>query len=73
MTLNDYLTKTGLSHAAFANEVGDVTEHGVKKWARGERLPRRNALRRIAEVTGGMVTATDFLNSVAAMVPEDIQ
>lgn len=64
MKLQTYLENHKLSHADFAALLG-VSEFGVRKWAREERMPRRKALRRIQEVTGGQVTPADFVGAAA--------
>jgi hypothetical protein len=64
MKLQAYLSEKDISLETFAKLVGAST-FGVRKWIRGERLPRKNALKRIGEVTGGEVTAVDFLDMAA--------
>jgi DNA-binding transcriptional regulator YdaS (Cro superfamily) len=59
MKLQAYLELKKLSHAAFGALVG-ASEFGVRKWARGERTPRPDAVRRIQEVTKGDVSPADF-------------
>lgn len=59
MHLRDYLAAKSLTPAAFA-AVLDVHHDAVRKWLRGERMPRPAQMRRIAETTRGAVTANDF-------------
>jgi DNA-binding transcriptional regulator YiaG len=65
MRLQPYLDLKNLSHADFGKLVG-ASEFGVRKWARGERTPRPEAIRKIQEVTAGAVSAADFFGEVAA-------
>lgn len=61
MTLRDYLATQNLTFADFgAKFAPPISEHTVKKWVRGERIPRAEAAVRIKELTGGAVTADDF-------------
>lgn len=60
MTLNDYLSAHDISPAEFGRLVG-ASEHGVRKWQRGERVPRPDAMRLITLATEGAVTANDFI------------
>lgn len=55
-----YLARTFTSDAAFAAQIG-ASMGAVRKWKRGERMPRPVHLTRIREVTGGAVTADDFV------------
>lgn len=64
MTLPDYLTQSGLTASAFAALVG-VNVSTVTRWARGERWPRPEQIIRVEQVTGGQVTAQDFLPPAA--------
>lgn len=61
MKLRDYLAHHRLTARQFGATVGH-SEAGVRKWLRGDRVPRRETLKRIALVTGNAVTATDFLD-----------
>lgn len=53
-----------MEHAALdAAELGDrlgVGREAVRKWLRGERIPRPEVMRRIVEVTEGKVGPADF-------------
>jgi transcriptional regulator with XRE-family HTH domain len=60
MLLRDYLTSKGLTPAQFGELIGH-SAFAVKKWMRGERIPRRDALDRIRAATEGAVTANDFM------------
>lgn len=61
MQLRDYLSEKRLTARQFGVAVGH-SEAGVRKWLRGERVPRRETLKKIAALTGDLVTATDFLD-----------
>lgn len=62
MKLKQYLKEADLTHKAFGERIG-ATEHAVKKWARGERVPRPEHMASIFSATGGIVTANDFFAS----------
>lgn len=64
MKLSDYLSETQTDPGKFAFEIGQ-TERAVESWLAGDRRPRWEALVRIAEVTGGKVTANDFMPTTA--------
>lgn len=73
MTLSDYLRCQGLSAHEFAERLGGVTASGVTKWARGDRVPRPDQIRRIHKATGGVVCPNDFfLSEQVAAAPEDV-
>jgi transcriptional regulator with XRE-family HTH domain len=48
-----------------AAQIGGVSSHAVKKWRYGERVPRPDAMQRLAKATGGKVTADDFMREAA--------
>lgn len=60
MTLSEYLSRHGLHQQAFAERVG-LTQSTISRYVSGERMPKRQHLRRIMEETRGLVTPTDFL------------
>lgn len=60
MRLKTYLELRKISPAAFGEMVG-ASEPGVVKWMRGERVPRRETMRKIMDVTDGAVGPSDFL------------
>lgn len=68
MRLQPYLDLKQISHEAFGKLIG-ASEHGVRKWARGERMPRPRAMRKIQEVTAGAVSSSDFLETESEMLP----
>lgn len=59
MTLSEYMRNSQLDDEAMASLLG-CSAGAVKKWRYGERVPRPDQLKRIAEVTGHQVTANDF-------------
>ncbi len=59
MTLQQYLTQTGLSQQKFARLAG-IAQVTVSRYVNGLRLPRRAHMQRIYEITGGSVTPNDF-------------
>ena len=61
MKLEAYLNKTRKSIEEFAQETG-ISAQAIYKYLRGERLPRKEFLNRLAVITGGEVTANDFLD-----------
>lgn len=66
MKLNQYLTEKNITPEAFGALIGGVSESGVRKWIYGERVPRPEQMRRIAEVTNGSVEPNDFVLNEAA-------
>ena len=64
MTLAEYLRERAMTREQFAEKVGahPVT---VSKWISGTMFPRREKLARIAALTGGAVTASDFMAGAA--------
>ena len=59
MTLADYLKSEDITAAEFARRIG-ATRSIVARWAKGERIPRREAMQQISVVTGGRVGPDDF-------------
>ncbi len=60
MRLDTYLQKHDLTQEQFAVLVG-VTQNAVSQWISGQRCPRPQYLKNIANVTKGRVSANDFL------------
>lgn len=60
MTLTTYLEKHGISAAEFARKIGAKSRMTVTRYCRGDRMPPRDAMNKIVEVTGGEVTHSDF-------------
>lgn len=66
MKLAQYLTDHSITPERFASEVG-VSVSGMRKWMYGERIPRPDQMRKIAELTGALVEPNDFI--LASEVP----
>lgn len=65
MTLAEFLRERGMTREQFAEQVG-VHPVTVSKWTTGAMFPRRDKLAKIAALTGGAVTASDFMPKAAA-------
>ena len=59
MTLDEFLTKNGMSAAEFGRKV-DLTRQTIMLYRRGERFPRGEHVHRIVSATNGAVTANDL-------------
>ena len=60
MKLRAYLNQGGHgSLKALSARLG-VSKQSIALWASGKRMPRRDAMARILEATGGAVTVNDF-------------
>lgn len=66
MKLAQYLTEQNISPEQFAADLGGLSASGVRKWLYGERVPRPDQMRKIAELTGGRVEPNDFILAEAA-------
>lgn len=62
MKLASYLEKTGTTRYAFAKAIG-VTPPYITALCAGDNWPGREVMTRIIAVTGGEVTANDFLEA----------
>jgi DNA-binding transcriptional regulator YiaG len=62
MQLIEYMRNGFLSHEKLAQSLSESTRT-VEKWARGERYPRPLAQKKIMEITNGLVTPNDFLQT----------
>lgn len=60
MRLDSYLEKNGISVESFAADIG-VHRTSVYRFISGVAFPRASTIQRIIEITGGKVTANDFL------------
>lgn len=65
MTLDDYLIGTKTLETEFAARVG-ISQAQVNRIRRGKSWPTRDLLVRIREITGGAVTADDFMPAASA-------
>ena len=61
MKLADYLRQTKTDQVAFAQLVG-VDAFSVSRYVTGRRRPSWRLLHKIRDVTGGLVTANDFMD-----------
>ncbi len=61
MKLDAYLQKTNKSIEELSQETG-ISAQAIYKYLRGERIPRKEFFTKLAEATGGQVTANDFLD-----------
>jgi transcriptional regulator with XRE-family HTH domain len=59
MKLGEYINQKKLSQEAFGNLI-EVSQAAVARFVNGQRMPRREIILRIAQITGGLVTANDF-------------
>jgi transcriptional regulator with XRE-family HTH domain len=64
MQLATYLSQKEISDGDFAEAIG-VSRQAVHRYKTGERFPERAVLQKIAEATGGNVTANDFMPAQA--------
>lgn len=60
MKLVDFKREQKLSDDALTALIGDCSVSALRKWFSGERIPRKDQMERIAEVTGGKVLPNDF-------------
>ena len=76
MKLSAFIIQEGLTVSAFAALVGVPNKQTMSRYVRCERFPPPEVLHRIREITGGQVTADDFVdqhlaNAVEASVPTE--
>lgn len=62
MKLDDFLNESGMSVAVFAKQIGLEDVRSIYRYINEERIPKRQTMMRISQVTGGKVTADDFYN-----------
>ena len=60
MQLKEYLKKKDMTQVKFASLIG-VSKFQVNRLVHGTKTPSFKSLKRITKVTGGLVTADDFL------------
>ena len=68
MLLKDHLRAASETPASFAPRIG-VSVQTLYRYLSGDRFPTPWNLRRIREVTGGAVTADDFVDQHTAAKP----
>jgi transcriptional regulator with XRE-family HTH domain len=66
MQLAAYLSQNGLTVPKFGREVGVPNRQTMYQYAKGMRFPPPDVLARIADKTGGKVTADDFVRHYMA-------
>ena len=60
MTLSEYLSKNKkITNSSFAKHLG-VTAQSISNYCNGKRIPEKKIMAKIAEITGGQVTADSF-------------
>lgn len=59
MTLRDWLASQGVTIPEFATRIGRSSE-SVRRYVNGDRIPDKETMPLIADVTSGVVTANDF-------------
>jgi transcriptional regulator with XRE-family HTH domain len=60
MVLREWMDKLNIDIIEVADTF-DVSIHAVKKWLRGERIPRPSIQRKIKKATKGAVTPSDWI------------
>lgn len=60
MTLRQYMDKMNIDIYVMSKTFG-VSVHAVKKWLRGDRIPRDKMKAKIAKVTKGAVSGNDWV------------
>lgn len=64
MTLKEFLTEAQIDRHQFAARI-NVSSESVRRYVKGERIPDKEIMGRIALATGGKVTANDFFGLAA--------
>jgi transcriptional regulator with XRE-family HTH domain len=59
MKLKDYLASKSITAAEFGRRI-KVSQAAVTRYAAGDRIPEPGVMRRIARITGGIVSPNDF-------------
>jgi|TARA_B100000989_G_scaffold282309_1_gene247253 transcriptional regulator with XRE-family HTH domain len=63
MTLEEFKNKKKLSYRQLAKNLGisgKSPESTVQRWCKGKRIPEKNFMEKIKQITKGKVTANDF-------------
>ncbi|WP_201530771.1 hypothetical protein [Sphingobium sp. S8] len=60
MTLQDYLSREGLTFTAFAALIGTKYPRTVERYAKGQQIPDRTMMLRIVDKTRSEVMPNDF-------------
>lgn len=64
MTLREYMDWKKLTPGAFGDLIG-VSRQAVMRYRDGKRIPKKEIMPRIFEVTGGKVSADSFFQSTS--------
>lgn len=64
MTLAEYLHEAQIDRIQFATRI-NVSAEAVRRYVKGQRIPDKDVMGRIALATGGKVTANDFFGMAA--------
>ncbi len=70
MKIGEYRKQEGLTLQGMGLKIG-VTEGSMSRYENGERIPTREILQRIREVTDGAVQPNDFYDSPSNDNPPD--
>lgn len=68
MKLKTYMTENNLSQSDLARQL-NMTQAAVSMWVSGERRPDWASLAKLAQLTGGAVTANDFMPVLESAAP----
>lgn len=71
MKLAEFKKQKNLTDEALAGLIGDCTVSALRKWLAGDRIPRKDQMERIADVTDGSVLPNDFYGIGAASIEGD--
>jgi hypothetical protein len=63
MRLQDWMEKTNTDIIETA-KMFDVSVYAVKKWLRGERIPRDDMKKKIKKLTKGLVDGNDWIDGI---------
>lgn len=72
MQLKTYLSSNAVSDAAFADLIGGVGEHAVRKWKYRDREPDAATMAKIEVLTGGAVTLRDWAEPRLRPAPSEV-
>lgn len=59
MKLREYLNNKGIKIKFFASQMGVDTSY-VSNWMAGKKIPRKESMKKIEELTGGKVRPNDW-------------
>jgi len=61
MTIDQYITKEGMTLSQLADRVG-VSRAAMSRYAKGRRIPRPQIMLKISLATSGLVKPSDFFD-----------